>query len=131
MGGDEGEGEERTLWVLVRAVDIVAADDDGGELVALLVRVHQHLGGGFGGGIGVGRGQDARLEQVVVVIAHLSVHLVGRDVDESTNVEFFGALQQDVGAIHVGMGETVRVAKAQVNVRLRGKMDDGVNVEAL
>lgn len=61
----------------MRAIDVVAADNDGGELEALLVRVHQHLGGGLAGGIGVGWGQDARLEQIIFVVAHLAVDLVG------------------------------------------------------
>jgi hypothetical protein len=82
-----------TLRVLMWAIDVVAADDDGGELEALLVRVHQHFSGGLAGGVGVGRGQDARLEQVIVVVAHLAVDLVGRDVDEAADVYLFGTLQ--------------------------------------
>lgn len=120
-----------TLRVLVRAIDIVAADNDGGELEALLVRVHQHLGGGLAGGVGVGRGQDARLEQVIVVVAHLAVDFVGRDVDEAADVYLFGTLQQNVGAVDVGMGKVVRVAEAQVDVRLGGKVKNGVDAVAL
>lgn len=126
----DGEGG-LTLRVLVRPVDIVAADNDGGELEALLIRVHQHLGGGLAGGIGVGRGQDARLEQIVVIVTHLAVDLIGRDVDEAADVYLFGTLQQHVGAVDIGMGKVVRVAKAQVDVRLGGKVEDCIDAVAL
>ena len=125
------ENRRRTFGVLVRAVDVVAAHDDGGELEALLVRVHEHLGGGLAGCVGVGRRQDAALQQVVVVVLGLAVNLVGRDVDEAPDAHLLGALEQHVGAVHVGMREAVRVAEAQVDVRLRGEVEDGVDVVPL
>ena len=36
-----------------------------------------------------------------------------------------------MGAIHIGMGEAVRVAKAKVDMRLSSKMEDGVDLMAL
>lgn len=42
-----------------------------------------------------------------------------------------GALEENVCAIHIGMGESVRVAKAQIHVGLRGKMENGVDVVPL
>lgn len=119
------------LRVLVRAVDVVAADDDDGQLERLLVRVHEHLGGGLGGGVGIGGRQDARLEQVVVIILDLAVDLVGGNVDEAFDADLLGALEQYMGAIDVGVSETVRVAETQVDVGLRGEVEDGVDVVPL
>lgn len=113
------------------AVDVVAADDDDGELEALLVRVDQHLSGGLGGGVGVGGGKDASLEEVIVLVLDLAVDLVGGDVDEALDADLLGGLEQHVGAVDVGVGEAVRVTEAQVDVRLRGEVEDGVDVVAL
>ena len=41
------------------------------------------------------------------------------------------ALQQDMGADHIVHGEFVRVAKAQVHVRVRSKVEDSVDVVLL
>lgn len=113
------------------AVDVVAADDDSGHLEALDVRVDKHLSGGLAGGVGVGGGQDAGLQQVIIVILDLTVHLVGGDVDEALDANLLGALEQNVGAVDVGVGEAVGVAKAQIDVRLGGKVEDSVNVVTL
>ena len=120
-----------TFGILVGAVDVVAAHDDGWEIEGLLVRVDKHLGGCFAGGIRVGWGKNARLEEIVVLVLDLTVYLVGRDVDEPLDADLLGALQQHVGAIHVGVGEAVGVAKAQVDMRLGGKVEDGVDVVSL
>lgn len=112
-------------------VDIVAADDDDWELEALLVRVHQHLGGGLGGGIGVRGGEDAGLEKVIVLILDLTVDLIGGDVDEALDADLLGGLEKDVGPVDVGVGEAVRVAKAQVDVGLGGEVEDGIDVVTL
>ena len=124
-------GRGRTLGELVGAVDVVAADDDDGELEALLVRVDQHLGGGLGGGVGVGGGEDAGLEEVIILILNLTVDLIGGDVDEALDADLLGRLEQHVGAVDVGVGETVRVSEAQVDVRLGGEVKNGVDVVAL
>lgn len=120
-----------TLWELVRTVDVVAADDDDWELEALLVRVHQHLCGGLGGGVWVGWGEEAGLEEIIIVILNLSVDLIGGDVDEALDPDLLGRLEKNVSAVDVSVGETVRVSETQVNVGLRGEVEDGVNVVAL
>lgn len=106
-GGCEGRKWRLTLRILVRSVDVVAAHDDGGQPEALLVRVHQHLGGRLAGRVRVRGRQDAGLEQVVVVVLDLAVHLVGRDVHEAPHAHLLGALQQHVRAVHVGVREAV------------------------
>lgn len=45
--GRRRRGDEHTLGELVRAVDVVAAHDDDGELERLPVAVHQHFCGGL------------------------------------------------------------------------------------
>jgi hypothetical protein len=49
-------------------------------------------------------------------------------VDESLDTHFLCALQQDVGAVHIRVGEAVRVPEAEINVRLSGEVEDGVDV---
>lgn len=120
-----------TLRELVRAVDVVAPHNDHRKLEALLVRVDQHLGGGFAGGVRVGRGQDAGLEEVVIVVLDLAIDFVCGDVDEAVDADALGALEEDVGAVDVGVGEAVRVTEAQVDVGLGGEVENGVNVVAL
>lgn len=116
----------------MRPVDIVAPHDDDRQLEALLVRVHEHLGRRLARGVGVRRRQDARLDQLVVVLAHLAVHLVRRDVHEAPDAAHLPrALEQHVRAVDVGVREAVRVAEAQVDVRLRGEVQHGVDAVAL
>lgn len=115
----------------MRAIDVIAADDDDRELETLHVRVDKHFRRGFTGSIGIRRSQNARLQQVVVVVPDLAVNLVGGDVDESVDPDLLGALQHDVGAVHIGMGKDVRVAEAQINMRLGGEVEDGVDFVTL
>lgn len=60
-GGTAGEAGWLTLGILVRPVDIVTANDDHGELEALLIRVDQHFGCRLARRVRVGGRQDARL----------------------------------------------------------------------
>ncbi|CRK20190.1 hypothetical protein BN1723_012060, partial [Verticillium longisporum] len=60
-----------------------------------------HLGSGFACSIRVRRGQDARLEQIVVIVLDFSVHLVGRDVDKLADANAFGAFEQYMGAVDI------------------------------
>lgn len=77
----------------MRAVDVVAADNDNGQLKALHVRVHQHLGSGFAGSVGVGGGQDAGLQQIIVIILDLTVNLVCGNMDKTLNANLLGSLE--------------------------------------
>ena len=115
----------------MRSVDVITPNDNNGKLEAALIRIHKHLGSRLARGIRVRRRKDARLEQIIVVIIDLSVDLVGRDVDQALNADLLGALKEDVGAVDVGVGEAVRVAKAQIDVGLGGKVEDGVDIVAL
>lgn len=115
----------------MRSIDVIAADDDDGKLEALHVRVDKHLRGSFAGSIGIRRGQDAGLQQVVVVILDLAVDLVGGDVDEAVDPDLLGALEHDVCTVHIGVGEAVRISEAQIDMGLSGKVEDGVDVVTL
>lgn len=113
------------------SVDVVGADNDNWHLERLLVRVDQHLGGGLGGSIWVGWGQNAGLEEIILLILNLSVNLVGRDVDELLDSDLLGGLEENVSSVNVGVSESVGVSEGQVNVGLGGKMENGVNVVTL
>ena len=51
-------------------------------------------------------------------------------MDKLLDTNLLRALQQHVGAVDVGMRKAVGVAKAQVNVRLGGKVEDGIDIVA-
>lgn len=96
-----------TLWVLVRAVDIVASHNNHGELEALLVGVDQHFCRRLARSVGVGGCQDAGLQQVILIVPDFAVDLVGGDVDEALDPDLLRALQQHVRSIDVRVGESV------------------------
>jgi len=120
-----------TFWKLMRPVNVVAANDDGGKLKAFLVRMHHHLSCSLAGRVWVGWLKYAGFRKVVLIVPHLSVDLVGRHVDEALDAAFFGALEHHMCAERIGDGELVRVAKAQVDVRLGRKVEDCVDVMPL
>lgn len=91
----------------------------------------QHLCGGLAGSVWVGGSQDAGLQQIVVVISDLAIDLVGGDVDELLDAHLLGTLEENVRAVHVGVGELVGVSEAQVDVGLGGKVEDGIDVMPL
>lgn len=113
------------------SVDVVGADNDDWHLERLLVRVDQHLSGGLGSSIWVGWGQNAGLEEIILLILNLSVNLIGGDVDELLDSDLLGGLEENVGSVNVGVGESVGVSEGQVNVRLGSKVEDGVDVVTL
>lgn len=113
------------------SVDVVGANNDDWHLEGLLVRVNQHLSGGLGGSVWVGWSQNAGLEEIILLILNLSVNLIGGDVDETLDSDLLGGLEENVGSVNVGVGESVRVAKGQVNVGLGSEVEDGVNVVTL
>lgn len=113
------------------AVDIVATHDDDRKLEALGVRMHHHLSRSLGGGVWVGRKQQAVLEQVLGIIGNLSVDLIGRDVDELLDLAFLGTLQKHVSPVNVGVSEAIRVSETQVHVRLSCEVEDGIDIKSL
>lgn len=118
------------LGVLVRAVHVVAASDDAGQLEGSVVGLDDELGTSLGGGVRVGRLQDVFLSHGLgIEVFSLAVHLVGGHVDEATDgVAVFGRLEQDVGAIDVGLGEGEGVTERVVNVGLGSEMHHGIDL---
>ena len=111
----------------MRPVDVVAADDNHGKLETLLVRLDQHLGGRLAGSVGICRREYTRLEQLILALLDLAIDLIGGDVDEAAYTDLLGTLEEDVCTIDVCVREAVGVAEAQVDVRLGGKVQDGVD----
>lgn len=125
-----GELGNELLGVLVRAVHVVAASDDAGQLERSVVGLDDELGAGLGGGVRIGGLQDVFLSHGLgVEVFTLAVHLVGGHVDETTDsVAVLGRLEQDVGAVDVGLGECEGVTERVVNVSLGGEMHNGVDL---
>ena len=113
------------------AVDVVGADNDDWHLERLLVRVDQHFSGGLGGSVWVGWGENGGLEEIILLVLNLSVNLISGDVDELLDSDLLGRLEENVGSVDVGVGESVRVSEGQVNVGLGSEVEDGVNVVTL
>ena len=126
-GGGGGEGE-LTLRKLMRPIHIIAPHDDRRQLEALRVRIDVHLRRRLARGVRIRRRQQAILQQVRVALADLAVDLVGRDVDEAPDARLDRALDHDVRAVHVRLGELERVAEAQVDVGLRREVEDRVDL---
>lgn len=91
----------------MRAIDIVATDNDDRDLETLLIRVDKHLGSSFACSIWISGGKNACLQEIVIIIFDLSVDLVGRYMDEFLDTHFLGTLKQNVGSVHVSVGETI------------------------
>ena len=112
-------------------VDVVASDNDDGELETLLVGVDQHLGSGFAGSVWVCWCQNAGLEQIIGIISNLSIYLVGGNVNELLDPNLLGTLQQNVGTIDIGVGEGIRVTETQIDVGLCGEVEDSIDLVSL
>lgn len=91
----------------MRAIDIVAANNNGREFETLMIGVDHHFGGCFARSVGVGWGKDAGFLQLIFAVAHFAINFVCRHVDKSFNAGFLGALQKNVSAVDVGMGEAI------------------------
>lgn len=100
-----GELGDQLLGVLVRAVDVVSAGDDDGELEGAVVALHEELRCRLGGSVGVGGLEDLLLGHWVLRVRALTVHLVSRHVDEALDAVDFGGLQEHVGAVDVVLRE--------------------------
>eukprot|EP00672_Neobodo_designis_P023679 CAMPEP_0174835330 /NCGR_PEP_ID=MMETSP1114-20130205/5351_1 /TAXON_ID=312471 /ORGANISM="Neobodo designis, Strain CCAP 1951/1" /LENGTH=389 /DNA_ID=CAMNT_0016069277 /DNA_START=84 /DNA_END=1251 /DNA_ORIENTATION=+ len=123
------EARDDLLRVLVHAVDVVAARDDAREAEGQRVTLHNELGGRLGRRVRVGR---VECRVLLLRLLDLAVNLVGRHVDELLDLVVHArALEQVVRAEHVVLCEGHRVAEGVVDVRLRGEVDDGVDVVGL
>lgn len=65
-----------TLRKLMRTIDIVTPDDYDGDFKRLEIRMYQHLCGSLAGGIWIRRGEYTCLQQVIVIILNLTIHLI-------------------------------------------------------
>ena len=113
------------LRVLMRAVHIVAADDNNWQLEAHTIRIDVHFSRSLGRRIRVCGFQQRVLRQIGAVV--LAVDLVGADVDEALHVVLDRGLEHDVRAFDVGFGELEAVAEGEVDVGLGGEVEDGVD----
>lgn len=95
---------------------IVTSNNDHRKLEALHVRVYKHLSGGLARGVRISWGEDTSLQQVIVIVFHLPIDLISRDMDEASDSNFLCTLQHDMSAVHIGVCESIRVAKAQVDM---------------
>jgi hypothetical protein len=120
-----------TLGVLMGAVDIVASNNDHWQLETLLVRMNQHFCRGLAGCVWIGGGQNASFQQIIFVIFDFSVDLIGGDMDELLYSNLLRTLQENVCPVNIGVGESVRVTKTQIDVGLRREVEDGIDIVSL
>jgi hypothetical protein len=129
---------------------VVEPDHDSRKAVALHITLHHHLCGCLARIVRIGWLQDAVLRHVgrECLAVHLQrsafvclgwyllkiqmTNLVGGNVVIPLDLAILlDALQQDVRANDIVHGEFVRVSKAQVDVRVGGEVEDGVDVVLL
>lgn len=115
---------------LVGSVDIVSTSDQAGQLETAKVRLDQEFGSGLGGGVGVGWFQNVFLGHGIrFEIFSLSVDLIRRNVNESLEGgAVFGTLEKNVRSKNVGLGKGQRVSERVVDVGLRRKVHNCVNL---
>lgn len=112
----------------MRSVDIIGPHSDKRQLKAPPVRAHQHFCSSFARRVWVRWRQHTRLAKICSVKRHVSIYLICRNVYELVHAMFPRSFKQHVCAIYVRVGEFVRVAEAQVDVRLRSEVEDCVNL---
>jgi hypothetical protein len=94
-----------------------------------MIRLYKELGSCFRGSIRVG-GFENRLfvHGLAIKSFSLSIHFIGRNVDETINVfEILGTFQQNMGTKNIGLGKRKRVTERIVDVGLSCKVHNGVN----
>ena len=52
-------------------------------------------------------------------------------MDEPSDTNFLGTLEEDVSTVHVSVCKCVGVTKTQINMGLSGKVEDSVNLMSL
>ena len=112
----------------MRSIYIVCPDGDQRQLEAASICADHHFRRSFAGGVWVRRCENTCFAQVCRAHRHIAVYLVRRDVHEPSYAMLSGPLQQHMCPIHICICELVRVAKAEVDVRLRRKVEDGVDL---
>ena len=120
-------GRKLTLRILMRTIHVVAPHNDAWQLEAFRVGVDVHLSSCLAGCIWVGRTEDAVFEQVRISMFGLAIDFISRDVDEPLDSDLDCRLEHNVCAADVGFCERERVAKAEIDVGLSSKMEDGIN----
>ena len=128
----DGVGDEQRdelLGVLVRAVRVGAAGDDGVEAVGHDVAADEELAGGLGRGVRAAR-RERRRPRGAWPVVDVAVDLVGRDLEEARRDASRrpARLEQDVDADDAGAQERLGVEDRAVDVRLGGEVDDRVGV---
>lgn len=109
-------------------IDIIGAHSDQRQLEAAPVRADHHLRRRLAGRVGIGRRKYACLAQICCAHRHIAIHLVCGDVYEPIDAVLPRSFKQNMCAVHIGVCELVRVTKAQVDVRLRREVEDGVDL---
>jgi len=112
----------------MRTVNIVAPHSDQRQLEALPICVDHHLRRRLARRVWIRRGKQARLAQIRRIHRHIPIHLVGRDVYEPRDAMLSCRFQQHMRTVNVRIRELVRVAETEVDVRLCGEVEDGVDL---
>lgn len=109
----------------MRTIHIIAAHNNARKLEAHAIRIDVHFGRGLRRRIRV-RGFQKRVFREVWPVV-LAVHLVRGDVDKELDRQLDRGLKHDVRALDIRLGELEGVPKAEIHVRLRGKVEDRVD----
>ena len=109
-------------------VDVICAHSDQRQFEATPVCADHHLCCRLAGRVGICGCKYACLTQICCTYRHVSVHLICGNVYKATNTMLPCSFKQDMCAVYIGVRELIRVAKAQIDVRLRRKVEDGIDL---
>lgn len=112
----------------MRPIDIIASNNNRREPKAFIIRLDQHFSRSFAGRVGVGRGKDAGLQQLILVFLNFSINLVCRDVNKSLNTCLFCTFKEHMCAVNISMRKAIGITKAQVDMRLGCEVHHSIDI---
>lgn len=112
----------------MRPIHIVRPDSDQWQLEAAPVRADHHLRCSLARRVRIRGRQYARLAQICSSNWNVAIHLIRGDVYKPGDTMFPRSLEQDVCAVNIRVCELVRIAKAEVDVRLCCEVEDSFDL---
>jgi hypothetical protein len=117
-----------TLGKLMWSIHIVGSDCYQRQLEAAPICADHHLCCRLASRVWVCRGQYACLAQICGANWYVAVHLVRRYMYEPIDAMLSRSFEQDMCAVYVRVREFIRIAEAEVDMRLRGEMEDSIDI---
>jgi hypothetical protein len=112
----------------MRSIYVITPDCYQGQLEAISVRADHHFRCSLASRVWVCRRKYTRLAQVSGTDRHIAIDLICRDVYKPSDAMLPCALQKNMRPVYIRVGELIGVAEAEINMRLRGEMENGIDL---